>query len=65
VRLDGAKSSLAATRRTVATTTVTRPRESRLRDPRGTLVRSPFGSLSVTDATWAPILDVFGAVHKC
>jgi hypothetical protein len=66
VRLDDANSSLAAIRRSVAMVTVSRPRESRLLDPRGTTARSsPDPVVCVTDATWAPILDLFGAVHKC
>jgi hypothetical protein len=45
LRLDGANTRLAASSATVATTTVERPRESRVLDPRGMTFLDSFEAL--------------------
>jgi hypothetical protein len=45
--------------------TVARPRESKFLDPRGITAFAASGpGVCVADATWPPILNVFGSVHK-
>src|SRR5438067_13482974 len=65
VRLDVANSALTTNSNNVATATVARPRESTFLDPRGIPVLAASGpGVCAADATWPPILDLFGAVHK-
>jgi hypothetical protein len=65
VRLEDANTALTTSRSNVATETVARPRESRFLDPRGTAgFAAPGPGVCVAAATWPPILNVFGSVHK-
>src|SRR4051812_30371931 len=64
-RLDDANRALTTNSSNVATATVARPRESTFLDPRGIAIFAASGpGVCAADATWPPILNVFGGVHK-